>query len=321
VTYVTRDLSTRKSKLINAKDEQEGLVLLRDLFGVSGYVGVARNLVFLEGDNSSQDRKFYSILLPKKGSDIKLIPASSSGQISRINSAVLSILEANVGSMNFFMIRDRDYLTDQMIEKYEGHSSGRVFVLRKHEIENYLLNFEIINLVLQNIFDIQLDAAKVADTLYQCALSLSGEVIRDMASYRLNLLVRPQDFSQGNLFSATSFFKSAADGLVLDDAKFNILKSKLQISGNRILTETSSQLSSSAIEVCLEECALDVSKSLQNGTWKNIFPGKELLSRFAKNIGLSNSISLQNSIIKELAAQPNEIDIELTEIFRKISNS
>lgn len=155
VIYVARDISTRKAKFIAGEHEQEVIAQLKDMFGFSGYIGVAKNLVFLEGDNSSQDRKFYSTLFPGESSNFKIVPSNSSDNLSRINSAILSIIESSLGWMNFFLVRDRDYLTEEMVEKYKTHSEGKIFVLSKHEIENYLIDFEIISNVLLDIFNIQ----------------------------------------------------------------------------------------------------------------------------------------------------------------------
>lgn len=57
VTYVTRDPTTRQAVVTPATRESASAVALSDLFGYSGYIGVAKNMVFLEGEVSSADRK------------------------------------------------------------------------------------------------------------------------------------------------------------------------------------------------------------------------------------------------------------------------
>lgn len=57
VLYVARDPATNLAQLTPASEEPESAALLRDFFGFSGYLGVARTMVFLEGTESSADRK------------------------------------------------------------------------------------------------------------------------------------------------------------------------------------------------------------------------------------------------------------------------
>jgi len=321
VIYVARDATTRKSKFVGAQSEQEGVTLLRDLFGLSGYIGVARNLVFLEGDNSSQDRKFYSALFPSQNSSFRLVPAKSTDHLSRLNGAILSILEANIGSMNFFLIRDRDYLTDQMVAKYESHKSGRVFVLKKHEIENYLLDMESLSTVLLEIFGQNVSTTQVKSMLREAAIGLTSSVIRDMTAYRLNLLARPQDFSLGNLLSGQPFFQSTGATLSVNASHDLVLKEKFADAGSRINTQLAKDLSRDAIELTLTECTELVRSSFDSDQWLSLIPGKEMLEALSRKLGISHSISLQNSLIKELAAHPERVDSELKILFSRIESS
>ena len=108
--------------------------------------------------------------------------------------------------MNFFLIRDRDYLTKEMIEKYNGHRSGNVFVLPKHELENYLIDFDIISVVLDEIFDIKRSSSEIRDLFYRKAIDMSSDVVRDMISFRLNLKLSPQDFNIGKNIERRTIF-------------------------------------------------------------------------------------------------------------------
>lgn len=321
VIYVTRDISTRKSRFVSARDEQEAFSQLRDLFGLSGYIGVARNLVFLEGDNSSQDRKFYSSLFPSRVSNFKLVPAKSTDHLHRINGAVLSILESNVGSMNFFLVRDRDYLTEEMVGKYVSHKSGRIFVLTRHEVENYLIDFEAIATVLKEIFNVDKGLAELRQILYEVALDMAGSVIRDMTSFRLNLLVRPQNFAMGSLLSGERYFSRAGGELVESARHAETLIVKFSEVGSKVSAELAKTLSNEAITATLGASTEFVRRALESDEWLNVFPGKEMLEGLARKVGISHGISLQNSIIKELSSTPEKISPELLEIFSKIEHS
>ncbi len=319
VIYVARDLATRKAKFISGDNEDDVIIQLKNLFGYSGYIGVAKNLVFLEGDNSSPDRKFYSTLFPKDNSNFKLIPSSGSDNLNKINAAILSIMDANLGWMNFYLIRDRDYLTPAMVSKYRAHSSGKVFVLEKHEIENYLLEFDIISTVLQEIFNITKSAEEIKELLFSIAIKLSSQVVRDMISFRLNLNLNPQDFSIGKVLNGDAYFSKEENSCEVIEDKSQIIKSKFTTTSDDIRTSLSTALSTESIEAIISECETEVKNSLENDEWLNLFPGKELLETLAKKLGISNLISFQNSIIKEYASNPEAMNEELNEIFEKIN--
>jgi len=72
--------------------------------------------------------------------------------------------------MDFYLIRDRDYLTEKIVNKYRNHKSGKIFVLSKHEIENYLIDFECISIVLDDIFGIQKSAEEIKDVFFKLCL-------------------------------------------------------------------------------------------------------------------------------------------------------
>jgi len=319
VIYVARDISTRKAKFIGGEHEQEVIAQLKDMFGFSGYIGVAKNLVFLEGDNSSQDRKFYSTLFPGESSNFKIVPSNSSDNMSRINNAILLIMEASLGWMSFYLVRDRDYLTEEMVNKYKSHIAGKIFVLSKHEIENYLIDFEVFSIVLQEIFNLEKSVLEVKEAFYQAALKLSSDVIRDMVAFRLNLILSPQDFSVGRVLSKQPYFDSSGGDIILRESNNDILKSKFNETAAQIHNSLSTSLSQDAIESVITECELEVRAALESDGWLNLFPGKELIKTVSKKLGITNTISLQNSLIKELSSRRDRIDPELEEIFAHIN--
>lgn len=318
VVYVTRDISTRKAKFISGVNEQEAILQLKNLFGFSGYIGVAKNLVFLEGDNSSPDRKFYSSLFVNN-SNFKLIPASGSDNLNRINNAILSIMESNIAWISFYLIRDRDYLTTEMVTKYRNHSSGKIFVLEKHELENYLIDFTSIKEVLSDIFNIEKTIEEIEATFHKIALNISSAVIRDMISFRLNLRLNPQDFSIGKVLNGQSYFGGTKDNYTINTDNNQLIKSKFNEASTEIHRSLTEQLSSSAIEEIITNSEREVKTALETDGWLTLFPGKELIELSAKAFGISNTISFQNSIIKELASHPERIDNELLNIFEKIN--
>lgn len=295
--------------VVAGSDEPAAAVQLRSLFGVSGYIGVARNMVFLEGEGASADRKTFGWLFGEEGGSVKLIPAGGVENHARINSAVLAILDQAFGVCRFYLIRDRDYLTAEMAKAYRDRSRGRMHVLVRNQIENYLLNTELISTVLREHFGVVLDAPEVDGKLRSVCREISGEVLRDMTAFRLNALFRPQDFGLGKLFERTAVLDANNDWIQdrvdtyrrkANEAVHAVTRHALDLAGG----------AGAAITGFEEE----VRAAVRTDGWRALFPGKRILEELARAVGVTSHVAFVNALIKEMAAAPEFIHDELVSI-------
>lgn len=317
VFYIARNRDTQDSVVTPGTDEMEAVRQLKELFGYAGYVGVAKNIVFLEGMDSSSDRKMFTNLFPEYGSQIKFVPSQTSENLARINAAILSILESNLGWIQFYLIRDRDFLTSSVIQSLSGHYSGRLHVLARYHIENYILDEEIIAKVQRDVFGKHTEPVIVTNKLRDIARRLTAETLRDMIEFRLNLIFRPQDFSLGKYMEGEILFSS--DGAVVPE-KVDQLKGHLT---NRIAEIKNSLLVSTdknALDAIIKECLDEVHKAVfgENDGWRFLFPGRRLLEEYAKVEGLGKPPIFQNSLIKELSRVPERIPVELKKVIQTV---
>jgi hypothetical protein len=317
VIYLARDPQTQKSVVTFGTDETEAMKQLKELFGYSGYIGIAKSIVFLEGLDSSSDRKMFSGLFPEYGSRLKFVPCKSSENLTRINVAVLSILESKLGWMQFYLIRDRDFLTPESIEKYREHTSGRMYVLNRYHIENYLLDEELIAKVQTEIFGKPIDHISVREKLKSIALNISGEVLRDMVTFRLNLIYRPEDFSLGNFMKSQAILDNNGEWFLerVEEFKKHFAEKVVNIHNN-----LSDKTKSEALDTLIAQCQNELQQAIiedSNG-WKFLFPGKHLLEEYAKTESLGKPPVLQNCLIKELSANPDKIALELRQVIQTI---
>jgi hypothetical protein len=302
--YVSR--GDDKSEVVPGSEEPLAALQLRSLFGVSGYIGVAKNMVFLEGEGASADRKAFGWLFGEKAGSVKLIPAGGVDNHLRINSAVLAILESTFGVCQFYLVRDRDYLTPEMAEAYAAKSRGRLHVLARNQIENYLLIPELIRKVLLEQYDKALTAGEIKERLRNIARAISGEVLRDMTSFRLNMLFRPQDFSLGKFFEKTAVLDPShariTDKLAAFDRK--VLETVEQV---RLATNGAADSAAGL----LESYKTEVERAVKEDCWHTVFPGKALLVGLAQGLELKSDVGFVNALIKEMAASEEFIDTEL----------
>lgn len=242
VIFVSRDPRTAESFVILATDESEADAALREFIGYSGYIGIAKNMVFLEGLDSSSDRKMFSNLVKESPGLIKFIPSKSTGYLSSINTAILSILGSKLGWMNYYLIRDHDYLTADMIEKYKNDTSGKMYVLKRYHIENYLLDDAIVAKVQTEIFGKPTDPSKVKERLHSIAQQISGEILRDMLEFRLNIIYSPKDFSLEKFMESQSIIDQSGNLISTNISQLEqVIVAKTQEINKKLADEVTSQ--------------------------------------------------------------------------------
>lgn len=317
VIYLARDIETKKSVVTLGTDETEAMRQLKNLFGYSGYIGIAKSMVFLEGIDSSSDRKMFSSLYPQAATQIKFIPSKSTEDLYRINTAILSILESQLGFAQFYLIRDRDFLTPEMIEKYKERFSDRMYVLKRYHIENYLLVDDVIAKVQTEIFSKPTDPAAVKNSLRNIAQNIFAEVLRDMVEFRLNLIYCPQDFSLENFMQGQALLDT--DGKLITE-KIEEFKSHFFDKVKDINEELFSKVKPEALEAVITQCQDELKQAIigNDAGWRSLFPGRRLLEEYAKKEGLGKPPILQNSIIKELSTTPEKVASELTGVIKTI---
>jgi hypothetical protein len=318
VWFIRRDDETQKAEVIRATDEEPALSCLRDFFGYSGYVGLAKAMIFTEGRNASTDRKMFSLLFPQVSREIKFIPAGSCSEGERINKAVLSLLEANVGWCKFCLVRDRDYMTPAAVAAIEERSDGKVHVLQRHEIENYLLHPDAISAVLNDLFNQHAAPDEVEGDLKQVAHKMAGDVLRDMVSFRLNSIFRPEDFSVPPLFKGELHYNPSDAGWV--NAKLTTLEETLKKKSDDTVSNLTSRISKIKFKEIFDGCRIEVENALAGDGWKTLFPGKDLLRAFAKEKNLGKSPVLENAIIKYMSGHTEWIPEDLAKIIESVIN-
>ncbi|UOZ07713.1 AAA family ATPase [Amycolatopsis sp. WQ 127309] len=308
-----------KSRVIRATEAGDSEQLLREFFGHSGYIGVGRSLVFLEGEQSSVDRSTFSKLLGADSSKVKLVPAGSVSSVTRVNDAVLKIIESGIGHLTFYALRDRDFLTDDEVAAYNSKRGGRLRVLTRCHIENYLLVDSVISYVLTEQCQIAKSPDEVAAGLYQVAQGISAEVLASMIKARLQALTQSEDFGSGSSFRGVDLFDDKGDlKEELKDAIFDQFKGN----SDNVLTDISARLSRESVEGVIEDCWRTVSGALaapvdSPDSWRSIFPGKKILSVYSSRLGMRQAL-LQNLILHRLSEQSESVPEDLRKLLSSI---
>lgn len=318
-TFFLRARADRKrAECVPATDEGSEIQILRDLFGYSGYVGISRKVVFSEGRDSSADRRTFANVLPGLSKEIKIIPVGSWQNLYRMNGAILALLESDFARCEFFLIRDRDYLTEETVRKHSIKSQGRLFVLSRYHIENFLLDEGLISTVLRNLYQIDVSPDQVRQQLFQAALKNSAAFLRDMAASRFGELFQAEDCSIGSHSSGLNLI--VKDGSV-DDAVLAPLRKALSEKVEHVSSELRGRIGEDKRKDLLDQCIEEVRKSLrpEEDGWKTVFPGRYLLQKLSAAHGLGKWPALQNVLIDRLSRGDIPANEELRRIFLAIT--
>ena len=287
------------------------------MFGYSGYVGISKKIVFSEGSESSADRKTFANIFKNSSRDIKIIPSGSYTNLYRLNAAILSLLESDFARCEFYLIRDRDYLSQESVEKHRAKLPDRLFVLNRYHIENYLLEEVLVSEILRTIYQKELSADQIRHEFFEIARKNSAAFFRDLVVFRFGDLYQPEDCSIGNHSTNQAIVTASSE---IDAGVFELLRtaltSKLADVNNAVSTRTISTNTNQILDDCLSE--VKDALQIENDRWKELFPGRYILQKFSSMHGLGDWPALQNLIIDHLSKGNFLVNSELKGIFDMI---
>jgi CRISPR/Cas system-associated endonuclease/helicase Cas3 len=223
-----------------------------------------------------------------------------------LGSAVANLLDQVTKYETFYLIRDRDLLTDEQIREIHEKYSGKVFVWKARSIENYLLVPDILMQVLNQLgvktFD---NRDAVLKALKEIADSLRTDMLSDMVEYDVRRKLAEIDFS----------LPPAGTEKDLEEKILQVSEAKR--------TRLIEQLSDDALKKILEE-----KKAFINSVWDTNYlqlsDGKRILQEFInryirpqrRNIDVESLESLIVNYMKSAKMLPEDIREVMNQILK-----
>lgn len=273
-----------------------------ELIGAStGIQLISQKIIFVEGKT---DKEILQSLYEEFGDIVSFVEAKGLSPLTGLSSAVTSLLDQVTKYETFYMIRDKDLLSEAEAEGIRKKYPGRVFIWNVRSIENYLLDPEILMKVLDQL-DIKTygNAESILKVLKAIADDLKNDTLADMFKYEINRRLTETEFGLPP-------FKTE------DDLKKRILEIG-EIKRKRLLE----QFSDNVLRKLFEE-----KKILVDSVWEanclQICNGKRMLQEFinrhikphGRNIDIPSLRSLIVNQMKIVKRTPKDIENIMKEI-------
>lgn len=282
------DLTESHSQLVELMSENLGLF------------AVGKKLVFVEGQQSSIDRLTYFSIAQKYFSDAHIIPMESVGNIIRLKDFSKEI-ENKIFGISFFMIRDRDGLTEEQVKDLE--QGGRLICLKRRHIENYFLDEEIL--------------AKVAERFCLPAELYNPTTLvpklKEVAQKYLNysILLGVKEFTKLNQDFQIPNVKSL-EAKTLDD-----IKKEYSQEISSALTKLNAVFSEASLNKIFQEEESKLNSALQNELWKTLFPGKIIFNQFCRAVLKDDPVRVRTAYIEIALKDKPEVFEDIIEIYQR----
>lgn len=262
----TRGNQAKRLSVLDEKHNQTARALGSNL----GIFAVGKKLVFVEGEDASVDRLTYHKLAQESFPEAYILPTGSVENILALG-RLSRELQQSIFGIDFFMIRDRDGLSNAQVSSLEKNPRFRC--LRKRHVENYYLDAEVLSLVAKHFF---LDTDWTDTNFVETKLK---EIANSLFNISVLLSIKQHVTLNGTVDSPRVVSvqeKSAKD-----------IQSEFLSSVKQSISEVSKVCSSENLTTKFTEEEDRLRESLKGSAWKALFPGKLIFNHYCSMLKLS----------------------------------
>ncbi|MEH1860950.1 MAG: AAA family ATPase [Nostoc sp.] len=256
--------SKNQATVVKADEDVERIII--DLVGdLAAYRPGAKIVIFEGGGNTEFDRWMVSQLFPKFSDAVNFISGGNKRRVADLYE-VLENARRYIPA-KFYAVTDRDTDESDVVEN-SNRMSWDVY-----HIENYLLEPHFIFQVLRDINALCKEVATEEDIDKQLT-EFASEIITNVVTHRLRKYADHQLKSKLDLGFGRSI-QSVGSELAKAVARCHERIEKLALD----------ELSEKHLTDLEREYRLEATTSLGNGTWRRIFPGRDIMQRFVGRFG------------------------------------
>ena len=254
------------------------------------------------------DKQVYGAILKNRFSGLVLVPSEGKNLISSFAAINEKVLSKTIWGVDFFMLCDRDVMpVSRSTKKIDGQAKDRFRILPRYHLENYFLDEHVWAEVFSHMEpdDSWLRSPEAIRDKFR-------EIARSMISYGTALIVAAEvRDAVGNV----DLMPKASHNRSPDVLK-NLFTEQAQKEEKRV----KAALGVGDLEKLIEKTHKSLTQSIDGSgdKWKELIPGKPLVSIFASKIGM-NVGRLKNAYIKSAEnINPNPFQ-DILDIFEGFS--
>lgn len=235
-----------------------------------GVISLGKNLVLIEGDETSLDKQTYGAILKNRFPEFVLVPVGGREGIESFADVRASILDKTIWGVNFYLLCDRDASVALPNAESMPELAGKVQVLPRYHLENYFLDEDVLASVFSQMEppDSWLrDPQAIRSKLQEIALSVVPYAVALNVSARVrqavgNVSIKPKGSSE-----------MTVDTLIAAIGE--------RVDAERARTQT--HLDSASIQRLAADEFNRLKRVVESDdpNWKNDIPGRIVLNKFA----------------------------------------
>jgi hypothetical protein len=297
-----RDLAQERNNQTELCSTKKDRIETLELIGASiGIQLISQKIVFVEGRT---DKQILENLFEEFNDVVSFVRTKGLRPMMGLGSAVADLLDQVTKYETFYMIRDRDLLTDEQIKEIREKYSGKVFVWKARSIENYLLIPDILMEVLNQLGVKAFDNKDVAlKALKEIADSLKIDMLSEMVKYDIHRKLTEAEFGLPSVSTEKD------------------LEEKVLQTGGATRSKLIEQLSDDALKGIIEE-----KKTFVNSIWDTnclqLSDGKrilqELINRYIKPQGRNIDVESLESLIVNRMKLARMFPEDIQEVMKEI---
>ncbi len=309
VIFIGPPKSEEENQAIPVHEDDKTNHALKLLGQSVGIIALGKKIVLIEGTHTSLDKQTYGAILKDSFPDLVIVPSGGKGLIKSFSSLINEVLDQSIWGVDFFMLCDRDAIPfTKNPAEIESKSNGRLKVLGRYHLENYFLDERILSKIFEKF--------EPEDSWLRSQASIRQvlrKIAKEMVSYAVALY-------------SSAYFREQVGNV---DIMPKNCHGKEQTELIELIAKVSSEeknridtvLDTKNIESFVSKTADLLISSLNEDTdkWKELIPGKRMLSIFSSKAGIPLG-RLKRAYLNEAGQSENNPFQEIINIFEEYNS-
>lgn len=270
-----------------------------------GLFAVGKKLIFVEGENSSTDKLTYHAIAQKYLPEARIISVGSVDNLGTLNSFEEQIRNSIFG-IDLYMVRDRDGLSDDQIQKIE--TNGKIRCLKKRHIENYFLDPKILFRVAEKLYLTSIATALTENFIEQEINRIANE------SLKYSLLQNIKEYLGVNHSFQIPTIRS------LETKSLEDIETEMITSVNTSINQLSISLSKESLGKWIAEKKNSLLTSLKDSSWRDKFHGKIIFSKLCSEVLRDDAVKIRQAYVDIALEEKPKVFQDIIEIFKSFNS-